>query len=84
MERYRLNCKYCDYTWDLDYLPRTALCAKCKDPNITVQDMSKDRIDYYAGTTPYKNKTKAVEEPLKEIKKEEEEILYPYMPSSWD
>ena len=54
INRIRFTCKYCDNSWETNYLPQVEIyCGVCKDKNIKVVDIS-NSIDYYAGTKSYK------------------------------
>lgn len=57
MNKYLLTCLYCDHSWGINYNPVSKVyCPQCKDGNITATDLSKDSIDYYAGSPPFKDK----------------------------
>jgi len=83
---YLIECTYCGVSWKVDYAPgKYATCTGCNDrKNLTVKDISND-VDYYAGTTPYKDdeKTKEIvlQEPPKDDEKEED---FPYLIKTWD
>jgi hypothetical protein len=64
-------------------------CIICNDKNITILDLSKNRIDYYAGSPPFEEKKKEV------VFQETEEFIgehdvfntdydLGYMPGHWD
>ena len=54
MNRFELICTYCNYTWQTNYQPKeTTYCSKCRDTNIRLIDLYKERIDYYAGSPEF-------------------------------
>ncbi len=59
MNRYKLICNYCSFSWEINYQPQEILyCFKCKDTNIKLVDLIKDGIDYYSGSPPFEEAKK--------------------------
>jgi Zn finger protein HypA/HybF involved in hydrogenase expression len=55
MKRYSLECNYCGYQWEENWLNvnNPPSCSKCSDKNLKIKDNSKTKIDYYAGPPPF-------------------------------
>lgn len=54
MNRFAMICKYCDYHWEINYVPHTTIyCPICKDSNIRTIDLHTDIVDYYKGCPPF-------------------------------
>ena len=51
--KYKMICRYCNYTWLTAYLPSVLDCIKCNDHNIRVVDIKRDTVDYYVGCPPF-------------------------------
>ena len=89
MANYLIECHYCGLNWTTEYAPgKYTTCTRCNDrKNLTVKDIS-NSVDYYAGTTPYKDKDKTREVILQELPKEEEKNVededYPFLIKTWD
>jgi len=81
-----INCNYCGHQDKIEYAPsKYTSCVKCKDrKHLTVQDIS-NSIDYYAGTTPYEEKTKEIilEEPPNDDDDKNDDD-YPYLIRTYD
>lgn len=53
MNKYEFICKYCNYSWEVNYIPQQDIyCAVCNDKNIRVRDVS-ERVDAYKGCPPF-------------------------------
>jgi len=56
LNRFELICFYCNNSWEVNYAPQEVIyCPKCKDTNIKIKDNIRDKIDYYAGSPPFKD-----------------------------
>lgn len=66
MDKFKFICRYCDYTWNIDYMPTSKpICWKCSDTNIRIIDLERDKIDYYAGSPPFVESEHPTDEPIK-------------------
>ena len=51
---FELTCNYCNFQWTQEYVNRAYIsCGKCKDSNIKVVDVKREKVDYYAGSPPF-------------------------------
>lgn len=53
-------CRYCDHKWERNVYGTQGLenerCPKCNDLDIQIKDLSKTKIDTYAGAPAFKEK----------------------------
>ena len=56
----KITCWYCDHTVYKTVYDQRGLqdltCIICKDPNLIIKDVAKDRLDTYAGSPPFEDK----------------------------
>ena len=56
MNRFEFTCTYCGEVWGANYGPQELIfCPKCRDGNVRVRKISEVRVDYYAGSPPFKD-----------------------------
>ena len=56
MNKYELICQYCNNTWQVNYIGKDPVrCGICKDSNIRVIDLARDRADYYIGCPAFED-----------------------------
>lgn len=61
--KYELICQYCGKNWEINYDPKSKLyCVDCRDSNIRVKVIATDRVDYYIGCPPFRDKEEEQEE----------------------
>jgi hypothetical protein len=54
MNHYELICRYCNSSWQVDYVPQeTVYCQVCNDTNIKIIDIARDKIDQYVNCPPF-------------------------------
>jgi len=55
-----MKCEYCGHFWSMENNYRNPnskiICQVCGDTNISVKDLEKSKIDYYAGSPPFPKK----------------------------
>lgn len=55
-----ITCNYCNYKWEKNLYMKESIaaeiCPSCKDTNLKVKDYNQDKIDYYVGSPPFKDK----------------------------
>jgi len=59
-----LKCNYCGCYWER-YVPkksefRQPSCLKCGDQDISVRDLAKSKVDYYAGAPKFPSEIKDI------------------------
>lgn len=56
MDKFEFICRYCNYFFDRIYMPKGKInCPKCNDTNIKISKATDKKIDYYAGSPPFKD-----------------------------
>ena len=54
----QFTCLYCDHVWGKHMYNKATIeneiCPICKDKNLKVVDLAVSKVDYYAGTKPFK------------------------------
>lgn len=59
MNKYELICQYCNYSWQINYVPNEFVyCSKCRDKNIRIKDLNAETVDYYVGCPPFEEPEK--------------------------
>jgi hypothetical protein len=60
-----LSCRYCGYEWNkmgYGHISEDESCLKCNDKNIDVRDLSKTKVDYYAGSPSFQDTTEEIKD----------------------
>ncbi len=88
MNEFLLICLYCGYEWVLNNNPsKYTVCLKCKDKNLTIKDLSRTKVDYYAGSPPFekkKEKEVILQDPFERTDNDYTDDSFGYIPGRWD